>query len=382
MNRGKVLLAMSGGVDSSVAAAILVAEGWDVVGCFMRLGSEGESLEPQACRSETPRSVPLAQAKIHHRGCCSVDDAHDARRVASHLGTPFYVLNFKRDFGRVIDYFVDEYSAGRTPNPCIRCNDWLKFGRLHDFADEIGATHVASGHYATIGCDHLGQPTLRRGIDHDKDQSYVLFGVARARLASMLLPIGALKKSAVRQRARDLRLPVAEKPDSQEICFVPSGDYGDLLASRSELRPGSILDCDGTAIGTHSGHQRFTIGQRKGLGIAAGEPLYVIAKDAAANTVTLGPRDRLACRTLTAGQVNWLEESSEEWSECSVQWRAHGTPARARVRALAAGASSIEIIFNEPQHAVAPGQAAVCYQDDRIICGGWIESVARSASSA
>src|SRR5262245_18922160 len=225
----KVLVAMSGGVDSSVAAALLLREGYDVVGCFMRLGSPGESFdELEQMSDESPAATcDPKKIRIGHQGCCSINDAADARMVAAELGVPFYVCNFKKDFGRIIDYFVDEYTAGRTPNPCVRCNDWLKFGKLHEYAGQIGADFVASGHYARVQ-----DGKLLRGVDQSKDQSYVLFGVPREQLSHMLLPIGGFEKTRVRELARDFGLPVFDKPDSQEICFVPDNDYAGLVERR------------------------------------------------------------------------------------------------------------------------------------------------------
>ena len=270
---------MSGGVDSSVAASILQEEGHEVVGIFMRLGSAGEKLETEC------------DIRIGKQGCCSVNDADDARMVAAQLDMPFYVVDFKRDFSRIIDYFVAEYDAGRTPNPCVRCNDWLKFGRLHDYARQIGASHVASGHYARVEVGASGRHQLFRGLDHDKDQSYVLFGAQPERLSEMLLPIGGMHKADVRGVAEQLGLPVFDKPDSQEICFVPNGDYASLVNQRSEvgLTPGVIVDQDGQELGSHSGHQNFTVGQRRGLGVPSSVPLFVLQRDAVSNQVdTMG----------------------------------------------------------------------------------------------
>ncbi|MDZ4755021.1 MAG: tRNA 2-thiouridine(34) synthase MnmA [Phycisphaerae bacterium] len=388
----KVLLAMSGGVDSSVAAALLQRDGYEVVGCFMRLGSPGEELEglvdPQmACRvapGDAPgdAKVRLPQAgpvKIGHQGCCSINDAADARLVAAKLGIPFYVCNFKKDFGRIIDYFVGEYTAGRTPNPCVRCNDWLKFGKLHEYAQQIDAEFVASGHYARIGHDAHGRATLLRGIDRDKDQSYVLFGAPRDRLDRMMLPIGGLAKPEVRRLAQQFDLPVFDKPDSQEICFVPDNDYAGLLDRRAPgtMRSGSIVDRAGQVLGEHAGHQHFTVGQRRGLGIAAAQPLYVVAKDATTNTVIVGEREELLRAGCLCGDANWLVDHAElpqsdagGWIRCTTMIRYNSQAVAARARPLAEG--SIEIRFDEPQLAVAPGQAAVCFADDQVLCGGWI----------
>ncbi len=368
---------MSGGVDSSVAAALLVREGYDVVGCFMRLGSPGETfdeLEPYnragvACdaTSSDPRKI-----RIGHQGCCSINDAADARLVAAKLGVPFYVCNFKKDFGRIIDYFVGEYNAGRTPNPCVRCNDWLKFGKLHTYARQIDATCVASGHYARIDRDHPGGPRLRRGLDRTKDQSYVLFGAPRERLAEMLLPVGGLRKSAVRAIAEELDLPVFDKPDSQEICFVPDNDYAGLVRRRApdRVRPGRVVDTSGRDLGEHPGHQHFTIGQRRGVGIALGYPLYVVEKDAATNTITVGERADLAAEGCAAAEANWFVTPPETWTACTAKIRYNAAPVPARVRAT--GDDTLEVRFEQRQFAVAPGQAVVVYDGDAVMGGGWI----------
>ena len=394
---------MSGGVDSSVAAALLVREGYDVVGCFMRLGSPGETFDELI---EDRSTCDPRRLRIGHQGCCSINDAADARLVAARLGIPFYVCNFKKDFGRIIDYFVGEYNAGRTPNPCVRCNDWLKFGKLHEYARQIDAQFVASGHYARLehgatsrhGHDREFQRLLR-GIDLDKDQSYVLFGIPRDRLSEMLLPVGGYRKSEVRRIARELDLPVFDKPDSQEICFVPDNDYAGLVKRRSPDHVGSgrIVDSAGDLLGEHDGHQHFTIGQRKGLGIALGHPLYVIDKDAATNTVVVGERDELLRDTLRAREVNWLIDppivaershgsthqrtetsqcrvSQDKWLTCAAKIRYNAEPQPARLRL--SGDDEIEVAFDEPQHAIAPGQAVVCYEGDQVICGGWISTSA------
>ncbi len=408
---------MSGGVDSSVAAALLQREGYDVVGCFMRLGSPGEAFdelqdahagsdEPQCASGcattvngeEDPdrRAASAKPIKIGHQGCCSINDAADARMVAAQLGIPFYVVNFKKDFGRIIDYFVGEYNAGRTPNPCVRCNDWLKFGKLHEYAKQIDAQFVASGHYARI--EHAkptactpweSAPRLLRGIDHTKDQSYVLFGAPRDRLSEMLLPIGGLHKTEVRRLAREFGLPVFDKPDSQEICFVPDNDYAGLVTLRTpeRVRPGAVLDRKGRTIGEHSGHQHFTIGQRKGVGLALGHPVYVIEKDPIANTITVGEREELRVTSVTARDTNWLMDASAtpgltegktriasemQWLPCTAKFRYNTPPTPAEVRR--SSDDELEVRFAEPQYGIAAGQAVVCYDDEAVICGGWIAS--------
>ena len=367
-SKGKVLVAMSGGVDSSVAAALLMEQGWEVVGVFMRLGSPGETLE-EAC-----------DIRIGKQGCCSINDADDARRVAARLDVPFYVVDFKREFSRIIDYFVEEYDAGRTPNPCVRCNDWLKFGRLHTHARQIGATHVASGHYARVEAGPDGEHRLLRGLDHGKDQSYVLFGAQPERLSEMLLPIGGMHKSEVRDRAEALGLPVFDKPDSQEICFVPNNDYARLVAERSArgVDTGRIVDESGRDLGEHKGHQHFTVGQRRGIGIASSIPLFVLEKRPDSNEVVVGSRDALLSEGLQARDVNWLVPEHSGWRACTARIRYNAAPVPARVRL---GGDRLEVLFEDPQAAVAPGQAVVCYDEDLVLGGGWIEKAGVLADS-
>ncbi len=369
--KGKVLVAMSGGVDSSVAAALLQREGYEVVGCFMRLGSPGETLDSPVEFDERQIACDPSRVRIGHQGCCSINDAADARLVAAELGATFYV-------GRIIDYFVDEYTAGRTPNPCVRCNDWLKFGKLHDYAEQIGAGWVATGHYARVERDASGSARLMRGLDHDKDQSYVLFGMKRSRLERTLLPIGAFRKADVRAMARDMGLPTFDKPDSQEICFVPDNDYAGLVERRrsaelASVPPGDVLDPEGNKVGEHGGQHRFTIGQRRRVGIALGYPVFVVGKDVAKNTVTVGPREMLMARGLVAGEVNWLADESrvEEWYTCEAKVRSSAKPAAARMRWDAAR-GDLEVEFAQPVQAVVPGQAVVVYDGERVLGGGWI----------
>jgi tRNA-specific 2-thiouridylase len=383
----KVLVAMSGGVDSSVAAALLLREGYDVVGCFMRLGSPGETLD-ELRPSPPPDGKACRTLKIGHQGCCSITDAADARLVAAELGIPFYVCNFRKDFGRIIDYFVDEYTQGRTPNPCVRCNDWLKFGKLHDYARQIGAGFIASGHYARV--DRAGSPRLLRAVDHSKDQSYVLFGAPRARLAEMLLPVGGMHKPQVRDLAHAWGLPVFDKPDSQEICFVPDNDYAGLVERHrpGAARSGPILDPAGRQVGTHEGHHRFTIGQRRGVGVAMGYPIYVVGKDAAANTITVGPPEMLLSSGCAATEANWLIDPAPlaEWRACRAKFRYNADPVEAEARLGEDGApgathsgraGTFHVRFGRAQAAVAPGQAIVLYSaddPDHVLGGGWISS--------
>ena len=365
---------MSGGVDSSVAAALLREAGHDVVGVFMRLGSPGDALD-ELMPGEACERAPV---RIGKQGCCSIGDAEDARLVAARLDIPFYVVNFKREFGRIIDHFVAEYDAGRTPNPCVRCNDWLKFGRLHEYAAQVGATAVASGHYARVEPDPAsGRLRLLRGVDRGKDQSYVLFGTPADRLSEMLLPVGGMPKSEVRALAERFDLPVFDKPDSQEICFVPNDDYASLVASRSTagVRPGPIVDASGEVVGEHPGHQHFTIGQRRRVGVAFGRPIYVVSKDPASNTITIGDREDLLAPGCVASQTNWFVEPPEDWRRCDVRIRYNAEPVPAEIRVEGEGEDRrLHARFDERQVAVAPGQAIVCYDDDVVLGGGWIDS--------
>jgi tRNA-specific 2-thiouridylase len=372
--RKKVVVAMSGGVDSSVAAALLLRDGYDVMGVFMRLGSPKgvDSHEPETCDPNGGKSK---------QGCCSVLDAADARRVAGMLDIPFYVLNFEDDFGRVIDYFVDEYNRGRTPNPCVRCNDWLKFGKLARYAEAIGADYVASGHYARVGNDASGNRVLMRGLDHRKDQSYVLFGITQEALRHTLLPIGGYEKHEVRALAESMNLPVYNKPDSQEICFVPNQDYAALVQRRTpeRVREGELVTAQGEVIGTHGGHQHFTVGQRKGIGLGGrAVPLYVLGVDASTNRVTVGDKEALLSRTLVTRQLNLLSEAlrnslhTGDELRCTAKVRYNHTPQPATARVT--GEDELTVRFDDAQSAVTPGQAVVLYDGDVVLGGGWIDA--------
>ncbi len=375
----RVVLAMSGGVDSSVAASLLQQQGHEVIGLFMRHGQAIE--ETCAVPSGIPTGIEGANRQLsvvntasHKQGCCTASDAQDARRVADKLDIPFYAINFETEFGRIIDYFVEEYAAGRTPNPCVVCNNWLKFGSLCDYADGVGAEFIATGHYARLVADDASPwPALRRGLDPGKDQSYVLFGIRRELLPRLMFPVGGFQKAEIRERARAIGLRVADKKDSYEICFVPGGDYGAFLQTRlgGEDRRGEIVTTSGEVLGEHAGIEHFTIGQRKGLGVAVGEPRYVVRLEPETRRVVVGARDELARTTFTAARGNWLIDPPQSPLRCEVKIRYLSTPVTAIVTPLPGGRLSFQL--DEPQFGVAPGQAAVCYHGDRVLGGGWIE---------
>lgn len=353
----RVVLAMSGGVDSSVCALLLKQQGYDVIGLFMRTG--------------THATDELAPA--HKKGCCSAIDAGDARRIADRLDIPFYALDFEREFDRIIDYFADEYLAGRTPNPCVVCNNWLKFGKLWSFGKQLDADFIATGHYARIVSSTSGFE-LHRGVDPDKDQSYVLHGLRKSILPHLLFPIGDMSKSDVRRLASDAELGVASKPDSVEICFVPDGDHAGLIRRRRpQLRTaGVFVDTTGQVLAEHDGYERFTIGQRKGLGYAAGQRRYVLDIVPETRTVVLGDQDQLLSAGLTAMRVNWLVDSPPTAPfACSAQIRYRHAGASAEI--VVVGSGGAEVRFVEPQPAVTPGQAVVFYDGTRVIGGGWID---------
>jgi len=349
----KVLLAMSGGIDSSVSALLLKRAGHDVTGVFMRHGVKAETT-----------------ARPGKRGCCSLDDAYDARRVADRLGIPFYVLNFEEPFAGIIDYFVAEYDRGATPNPCIVCNRDLKFGKLFEFADAAGAELVATGHYARV--ERRGdRVALLKGRDARKDQSYVLFPLGQKELSRVAFPVGEYEKPEIRRLAAEAELGVAEKPESMEICFVPDNDHRRLLRERlgGRLREGEFRTRDGRLLGTHEGHQLFTIGQRKGLGTAFGKPMYVVSIEPETNTVVLSEEDERRAEFFARG-VNWVSTEARP-CDASVKIRSMHSGAPARVEPREGG--RVRIVFHEPQRAVTPGQAAVFYDGDAALGGGWIE---------
>ncbi|UCC30565.1 MAG: tRNA 2-thiouridine(34) synthase MnmA [Phycisphaerales bacterium] len=391
--REKVVVAMSGGVDSSVAACLLVEQGYDVMGLFMRVGPDRTVPTCVGMRERPTHSVqePLpdgrgsdqkpadpgeeagpAKATRQHQGCCSALDAGDARFVAGVLGIPFYALNFEKEFDALIDCFADEYVRGRTPNPCIVCNDRLKFGKLVDYADAVGATYIATGHYARI-TRRDGRTVLMRGRDAEKDQSYVLFGLGRTILDRTLFPVGELTKSEVRDIATRFSLPNREKPDSVEICFVPDRDYARVVRQRrpEAFIEGDVRDQTGRVIGRHKGIGQYTIGQRRGLGIAAGRPIYVTQLDVSSNTVTVGDGEVLLETILEANGVSLLADVPDGPFRAQVQIRYLHRAAPATVEML--GESRIRVTFDEPQRAVTPGQAVVFYDGDVVLGGAWID---------
>jgi tRNA-specific 2-thiouridylase len=364
----RVVLAMSGGVDSSAAAVLLHEQGYEVIGLFMRSG-ETES----ACA--VPSALPVIETKPHRQGCCSSEDAADARRVADRLGIAFHSLNFQDSFRRIKDYFVDEYLAGRTPNPCVQCNNWLKFGKLWDFARQVEAQYIATGHYARVVRDDVTQEYgLHCGFDSNKDQSYVLFGIDRSLLPNILLPIGTYQKPEIRALAGESGLRVASKKDSYEICFVPNNDYADFVQryrGHSETA-GDFVDPSGRVLGQHAGYEHFTVGQRKGLGIAFGEPRFVIRIDAETHQVVLGTHDDLATRQIAVSQLNWLVDPPRDGEfECDVKvrYRQQAEPCRVTLTSN----DACVVTPSQPLFGVAPGQAAVFYSADRVLGGGWID---------
>ncbi|MEZ6057480.1 MAG: tRNA 2-thiouridine(34) synthase MnmA [Planctomycetaceae bacterium] len=362
----RVVLAMSGGVDSSAAALLLQQQGHEVVGLFMRSGETEE-----VCSTEDDL-LPIVNAKAHKQGCCSASDAADARRVADGLNIPFHAINFREEFGRIKNYFADEYLAGRTPNPCVMCNIWLKFGRLWEFAQEIGADRIASGHYAQVKQSTDGDWGLYRGVDSHKDQSYVLFGIEPSLLDRVLFPVGNQTKPAIRELARQAGIRTAEKPDSQEICFIPDNDYAAFLGRYRgpQETAGELVDTAGTVLGEHPGYERFTIGQRKGLGVTFGEPRFVVRIEPETNRVVIGSRDDLGRSSLVADRLNWLVSTVPWGEQLTAQIRYQHQPAACVVTPLEEGEMRVD--FQDPQFGIAPGQAVVLYREDRVIGGGWI----------
>ena len=352
----RIVVAMSGGVDSSVAAALLAEQGHDVIGLSMQLYDQS---------GDRPFG-----------SCCSLEDLYDARRVATAINIPHYILNFEQQFNEhVVSNFVGEYAAGRTPLPCAHCNSDLKFTELLERANGFGADAVATGHYARVERTPDGTFHLKRGVDASKDQAYFLFSLTQDQLARAIFPVGDRPKDAVRQYAHQRGLPVAGKPDSQEICFIPDHDYAGFLTRHSpELaQTGDIVDESGRVLAQHGGIHRFTVGQRKGLGLAAsptGAPMYVLALKPDDRQVVVGPKAALERTTLTASGVNWIEGVPAAPVRASVQIRHRHPAAPAMVRAVGDGRA--DVIFDTPQIAITPGQAAVFFDGDVVLGGGWI----------
>jgi tRNA-uridine 2-sulfurtransferase len=354
----RVLVAMSGGVDSSVAAALLVEQGYDVVGATMKLFCHDDDLPD--------------------RPCCSLDSVNDARRVCQQLGVPHYVLNLESAFGSdVVDNFVQEYAAGRTPIPCVRCNTFTKFRDLLVKADAIDAHWIATGHYAQVV-----NGELNRGLDHSKDQSYFLWGINRSVLRRMLLPVGAQTKAETRAMAHRLGLEIiAEKVESQDICFVPDGDHTKIIRAKlgsdaPALSRGEFMLSNGTVVGEHEGFARFTIGQRRGLPGGFREPMFVVAIRPSDRAVVIGPRDELLGRGVIARDVNWLVDAPELGAHVQVQVRHRAPPARAEI--VRSENSEIELALDEPVSAITPGQSLVIYDGERVLGGGLIERASGS----
>lgn len=351
----KILIAMSGGVDSSVAAGLLCRDGNECIGATMKLYHNEDA------------GIPRAHT------CCSLDDVEDARSVCYKLGMPYYVFNFSDDFGeKIIDKFVRSYESGLTPNPCIDCNRYMKFDKLYERAKILGCDHIATGHYARITQEN-GLYQLRKAYDETKDQSYVLYDMTQERLSRTLFPLGELRKTEARELARQSDFINADKPDSQDICFVLDGDYAGFIARYTgrDCPAGDFVDESGRVLGRHKGIVHYTVGQRKGLGIAADAPLYVKRIDAAENRVVLSGNDALFSRELTANDFNWIAyDGPPRELRATARVRYHQREQAATVTVLEDG--HVRLVFDEPQRAITPGQAVVLYDDDTVLGGGTI----------
>ncbi len=362
MKKRRVLMAMSGGVDSSVSAALLVEQGYDVIGVTMNTWTD---------------DIPAEIQQNEHSGCCAIGAVEDARAICDKLGIPYYVMNFQGHFAAtVIDYFVEEYTKGRTPNPCIACNRYVKFSAFLDKAQQLECDYVATGHYAIIGEDPRfpGRKLLGKSTDARKDQTYVLHNLTQGALAHTIFPIGGMEKPKVRQLARKFGLVTADKPDSQEICFVYDNDYGRFLEERvpEAIKPGPMLNTRGEVIGEHKGLPHYTVGQRKGLGLTTPMPMYVVALDPERNAVIVGEDPETYAPALIASDMNWIAVPAlTEPTRVMAKIRRMAPEAPAMVYPLEGGA--IRVVFEEPQRAITPGQSVVLYQDQWVLGGGTID---------